>query len=173
MYYIYSSPGCSACENAAKFLEALGEPYQKVDLFSIATAEQAKLMQVAGVPFRTVPQIFKSNEDKLEYVGGYDQLRHRFGSADGAQSGRSGVLRVKLYREKGTVKVTPKRVFVKLTDGTDFFGTVYLAEDERLQDICNDMRRFLPIERSYDNKAVKLSKLVCINKQQLLSIEEV
>lgn len=84
MYYIYSSPGCSACENAAKFLEALGEPYQKVDLFSIATAEQAKLMQVAGVPFRTVPQIFKSNEDKLEYVGGYDQLRHRFGSADGA-----------------------------------------------------------------------------------------
>lgn len=84
MFYIYSSPGCSACENAAKFLEAKGEDYQKVDLFSIDPAEQAKLMKVAGVPFRTVPQIFKSSEDSLEYVGGYDQLRHRFGSADEA-----------------------------------------------------------------------------------------
>ena len=80
---------------------------------------------------------------------------------------------MQLSRGNGEVKVTPKRVFVKLSDGTDFFGVVYLAEDERLQDICNDMRRFLPIERKYDNKAVTVTKLIMVSKQHLISIEEI
>lgn len=78
MYYIYSSPGCSACENAAKFLEERNIPFEKVGLFDIAPTEQAKLMQIAGVPFRTVPQIFVSKDDHMIYVGGFDQLRANF-----------------------------------------------------------------------------------------------
>lgn len=84
MYYIYSTPGCSACKNAAALLEAKNLDHQVVDLLSIDIAEQSKLQSVAGRPFRTVPQIFLSQDDDLIYVGGFDNLKEFVGSADQA-----------------------------------------------------------------------------------------
>jgi glutaredoxin 1 len=79
MYQIYATPGCGFCIQAKRLLESKELPYEYNLLSETNGGTQAMLMEVAGRPFRTVPQIFKLNEeDKLTYVGGFEQLKASF-----------------------------------------------------------------------------------------------
>ena len=79
MYIIYGSPGCSACDSAKQLLTNKSMDFAYVDLEEVGPEEMAKLMKTAGVPFRTVPQIFhRGFGDTLEYVGGFTQLQESF-----------------------------------------------------------------------------------------------
>jgi len=75
-YTIYSTPGCGYCIQAKRLLESKGIDFDYIDLSELDGADKAQLQEIAGIPFRTVPQIFKTNEDsQLEYVGGFTELR--------------------------------------------------------------------------------------------------
>lgn len=76
MYIIYGTPGCGFCVQAKRVLEQKGIDYSYVDLADTTPGEQAKLMEIAGKPFRTVPQIFhKGFGDTFEYVGGFTEMK--------------------------------------------------------------------------------------------------
>ena len=75
-YKIYSSPGCGVCIQAKRLLESKEIPFDYIDISELDGGEKAHLMEIAGIPFRTVPQIFKLNEeDQLTYVGGFTELK--------------------------------------------------------------------------------------------------
>jgi glutaredoxin len=79
MFIIYGTPSCGYCIQAKKLLTAKEHDFSYVDLSDTTPGEQAKLMEIAGKPFRTVPQIFRnsfgSDPTALEYVGGYTELQ--------------------------------------------------------------------------------------------------
>jgi glutaredoxin len=75
-YTIYSSAGCGYCLQAKRLLESKEIEFDYIDITELDGSEKAHLQEVAGIPFRTVPQIFKQNEDaQLEYVGGFTELK--------------------------------------------------------------------------------------------------
>lgn len=75
-YTIYSTVGCGYCLQAKRLLESKEIPFDYVDLSEVSGEQKAMLQETAGIPFRTVPQIFKENEDAiLEYVGGFTELK--------------------------------------------------------------------------------------------------
>ena len=75
-YTIYSTVGCGYCLQAKRLLESKEIAFDYIDLSELDGQEKSTLMEIAGIPFRTVPQIFKENEDgQLEYVGGFTQLK--------------------------------------------------------------------------------------------------
>ena len=75
-YTIYSTPGCGYCIQAKRLLESKEIDFDYIDLSELDGADKAHLQEIAGIPFRTVPQIFKTNDDdQLEYVGGFTELR--------------------------------------------------------------------------------------------------
>lgn len=84
MYIIYGTESCGYCTQAKNLLEGSGDDYAYVDLTETTPGEQAKLMEIAGKPFRTVPQIFfKGFGNELKYIGGFTDLKeHLKGSAD-------------------------------------------------------------------------------------------
>lgn len=72
-------------------------------------------------------------------------------------------------------EVKPTKVHVKLTTGEDFFGEVFLHPDQRLQDLVNDERQFLPVKqyktnRGRGNEDVRVDTVV--NKSILAILEE-
>lgn len=76
MYQIYATPGCGFCVQSKRLLESKELPYEYTLLSETTGERQALLMEIAGKPFRTVPQIFKLNEDnKLVYIGGFTELK--------------------------------------------------------------------------------------------------
>ena len=79
MFIIYGTPGCGFCIQAKRVLEQKEMDYDYVDLSDTTPGEQAKLMEIAGKPFRTVPQIFHrgfdSDPTNLSYVGGFTELK--------------------------------------------------------------------------------------------------
>lgn len=76
MYIIYGTPSCGYCIQAKRVLENGGYDYSYVDLSDTTPGEQAKLMEIAGKPFRTVPQIFhKGFGNELKYIGGFTDLK--------------------------------------------------------------------------------------------------
>lgn len=65
-------------------------------------------------------------------------------------------IRVKNLEE---YKVTYKiKVDVNLKSGKSFFGYVYLKDDQRLQDLLNDERDFIPVDRHVRERSVKEDK---------------
>lgn len=75
-YTIYSTPGCGYCIQAKRLLESKEIPFDYTDITELDSQEKSALMEIAGIPFRTVPQIFKENEEsQLEYVGGFTELK--------------------------------------------------------------------------------------------------
>ena len=74
MFIIYGTPSCGYCIQSKKVLEAGGHDYSYVDLSDTTPGEQAKLMEIAGKPFRTVPQIFQGET----LIGGYDDAVEHF-----------------------------------------------------------------------------------------------
>lgn len=66
-------------------------------------------------------------------------------------------------------------MFVVLKNGTEFFGRLFLQGDERVQDILNDSRRFIPLERHYENRgrgSEDIWKIIVLSKDSIQSIEE-
>lgn len=63
----------------------------------------------------------------------------------------------------------PIKVYVRMHDGSRMLGDVFLAADERLQDIMNDDRMFIPIHVD-EKKGVALAML---SKRYIQQIEEV
>ncbi|WP_343222671.1 hypothetical protein [Marinobacterium ramblicola] len=61
------------------------------------------------------------------------------------------------------------KVYVRMHDGSRMLGNVFLAEGERLQDIMNDDRTFLPIHAE-DQKSISV---VMLSKRYIQQIEEV
>lgn len=71
-----------------------------------------------------------------------------------------------------TTKIQKKRqikVYVKMHDGTRMLGNVFLAPDERLQDIMNDSRAFIPVHVEEQNAV----SLVMLSKRYIQQVEEV
>lgn len=75
MYVIYGTYNCGYCSHAKSLLMERGLDYKYVDLTEIEECDQESLMKIAGVRFRTVPQIFTQEESKMVYVGGFNELR--------------------------------------------------------------------------------------------------
>lgn len=67
------------------------------------------------------------------------------------------------------------KVIVKTDKDEYFFGYVFLDEGQRLQDLVNDERKFVPInkhvEKSHSREDVY--RVVMLNKDSIWSIEEV
>jgi len=78
MFTVYAKPNCSFCVKAKMLLSQRGIPFETIYVAS-AEAKQAmldRIEQSGNPPPRMVPQIFNDEE----YIGGYDQLRHRLGT---------------------------------------------------------------------------------------------
>ncbi|KEA62840.1 hypothetical protein ADIMK_2949 [Marinobacterium lacunae] len=67
-------------------------------------------------------------------------------------------------KEKSQIKV-----YVRMHDGTRSLGKVFLAEGERLQDIMNDDRIFIPVHVEEQ----KGTSLVMLAKRYIQQVEEV
>jgi glutaredoxin len=74
-YFIYGTQTCGYCKQAKTVLENKNLPYKYIDLTEIDGTEQARLMELAGVRFRTVPQIFSGESEPVDYIGGYTDLQ--------------------------------------------------------------------------------------------------
>lgn len=62
------------------------------------------------------------------------------------------------------------KVYVKMNDGSRILGNFYVAPNERLQDIMNDGRQFLPLY-AYNEKNSK-QHIVMVAKQYIEQVEE-
>lgn len=62
------------------------------------------------------------------------------------------------------------KVYVKMSDGQRLLGFFYISDNERLQDILNDSRAFLPLNALGDNGKYNL---VVLSKRYMQQIEEV
>jgi len=67
------------------------------------------------------------------------------------------------------------KVHVSLFTGETFWGYVYLKDDERVQDLMNDDRKFIPFKKVHLERGPKSqvteSNLV-VNKDAIASLEE-
>lgn len=61
------------------------------------------------------------------------------------------------------------KVYVRMHDGSRLLGSVFLGPDERLQDIMNDDRSFIPVHVE-EQKSISL---VMLSKRYIQQIEEV
>lgn len=62
------------------------------------------------------------------------------------------------------------KVYIKMSDSQRLLGFFYVGDDERLQDILNDDRSFLPLHALGDNGKYSL---VVLSKRYMQQIEEV
>ncbi len=62
------------------------------------------------------------------------------------------------------------KVYVKMHDGTRLMGLFYLSESDRLQDVMNDQRSFLPLH-AYDDKGTKRHTIM-LAKRYIEQVEE-
>lgn len=73
-YFIYGTQSCGYCKQSKTFLENKNLEYTYIDISDIDGSEQARLMEIAGIQFRAVPQIFLGESAPTEYIGGYTDL---------------------------------------------------------------------------------------------------
>jgi len=74
------------------------------------------------------------------------------------------------------VEKVPQKVMIIQMNGEKAWGFLYSFSGERVQDLLNDGRQFLPfygISMSKSKSAYDLSKMTLINKNGILKIEEV
>lgn len=62
------------------------------------------------------------------------------------------------------------KVYVRMHDGTRLVGAFYLAPSERLQDIMNDDRSFIPL---YLDDTKENNPVVMISKRYVSQVEEI
>ena len=74
------------------------------------------------------------------------------------------------------VQKTPVKVMIVQINGEKAWGYLYSFSEERLQDLLNDGRQFLPfygLSMSRSKNAPDFNKMTLINKNGILKIEEV
>jgi hypothetical protein len=73
------------------------------------------------------------------------------------------------------IKQHKVKVHVHVTNEQSFFAYMYIAETQRMQDIVNDERTFLPFEKMINEASYARDtyKFVVINKANIISIEEI
>lgn len=67
------------------------------------------------------------------------------------------------------------KVHVRMFDGTTFWAYVFCEEGVRVQDLLNDDRKFIPMEKLQDKRGVKsedVTTIVCVHKDGLYVVEE-
>jgi len=67
------------------------------------------------------------------------------------------------------------KVYVRLFDSTAFWGNVFVNEDQRLQDLLNDERKFIPLEKLEEQRGVKSEDTyvtVVLHKDGISYVEE-
>ena len=66
------------------------------------------------------------------------------------------------------------KVWIELSRGDPFIGKIYLASGERLQDLMNDDRKFIPVYKltSTSAKNIENYTMVILNKMCIVKIEE-
>jgi len=70
---------------------------------------------------------------------------------------------------------TKLKVYVKTFDGVTFWGYVFLNDNQRVQDLLNDDRKFIPFLKTHLERGPKnevTSSSIVINKDAIVSIEE-
>ena len=74
-YVIYGTVGCGYCTQAKTLLTTKEKDWTYIDLFDTSSQAQKELQDIAGIQFRTVPQIFLVEDGVIhEYIGGYRNL---------------------------------------------------------------------------------------------------
>lgn len=63
-----------------------------------------------------------------------------------------------------------RKVYVRMHDGSRLVGAMYMGSDERLQDVMNDERSFIPIYLD-DNK--EHHPVVMVSKRYIQQVEEI
>lgn len=74
MYEVYGTKGCSFCIEAARLLDRRDLDYTYTDIILLVEYDKEKLQKIAGKTFVSVPQIFRTTEEGLKYIGGYTEL---------------------------------------------------------------------------------------------------
>jgi len=74
-YMIYGTAGCGFCLEAKRLLDRLDIPYGYRDISEMDEQDKQTLQDIAGIKFRTVPQIFTLELMDMQYVGGYTELK--------------------------------------------------------------------------------------------------
>lgn len=70
-------------------------------------------------------------------------------------------------------EVIRRKVHIKTFGGEVMWGYVYIVPGDRLQDVVNDDRKFLPLERAItDRSPAPEYTCVMVNKDMIASIEE-
>lgn len=71
------------------------------------------------------------------------------------------------------VKKTPVKIALKLSETKNIYSAfVHLSDSERLQDLVNDDRIFIPIYFMVETKDIVNYRCVLINKSNIYTIEE-
>jgi len=68
------------------------------------------------------------------------------------------------------------KVVVRLFTQEQFFGNLYLGDGERVQDLMNDDRKFIPFEKTHMERGPKnqvTTSTIVISKEAIASIEEI
>ena len=76
-YMIYGTAGCGFCLEAKRLLDRLNIPYRYMDIGHMDEQDKVLLQEIAGIQFKTVPQIFTLELNDMQYVGGYTELKAR------------------------------------------------------------------------------------------------
>lgn len=76
-YIIYAAAGCGFCLQAKRVLANKELDYEYIDISDVDESEKREIQEIAGVAFRTVPQIFKVEKGVKQYIGGYTELRNK------------------------------------------------------------------------------------------------
>lgn len=71
MFTVYTMPNCPDCKNAKDLLKREGKDFEE----KVAGVDftQQELIDLVG-PVRTLPQITRSGDEGLFYIGGYRDL---------------------------------------------------------------------------------------------------
>jgi len=67
------------------------------------------------------------------------------------------------------------KVYVRLFNGMNFWGYVYIKEGQRVQDLLNDDRKFIPVKKLEDKRGVSTEDIyrnICLHKDGVHYIEE-
>lgn len=59
-------------------------------------------------------------------------------------------------------------VLIKIHDGTTYRGYIHVPGMDRVQDLLNDVRQFIPLRLSRDT-----GEIVILSKQYIVAIEEI
>ena len=78
MYEVYGTKGCRFCIEAVRLLDRRELDYTYTDISLLTEHDKEKLQKVANKRFMSVPQIFLTTEEGLEYIGGYTELLESF-----------------------------------------------------------------------------------------------